>query len=128
MILNIETSTEVCSVGIANDGICVDVLIDNPAKDGESAHGQHSRLLAILIKEILKNNKIETSALNAVAISEGPGSYTGLRIGVSTAKGLCLGLDIPLISVNTLYLVAKMAVSQSKEVYDYIYQKSTTYS
>ena len=120
MILNIETSTQICSVSIAQDGKCVDVIVDVPEKNGEPAHGQHSKLLAVLIKEILEKNQIEPSDLKAIAVSEGPGSYTGLRIGVSTAKGLCLGLDAPLVSVNTLFLVAKMAVSKSTDKYDYI--------
>ncbi len=119
-ILNIETSTEICSVSIARDGKCIDIIIDNPLENGESAHGQHSKILAILIKDILENNNLKATDLDAIGISEGPGSYTGLRIGVSTAKGICLGSDVPLVAVNTLHIIAEMASKTMKNEYDYI--------
>ena len=94
-ILNIETSTEVCSVVLAKDG---EILFEK-----ESAEGlNHSELLTVFIQDLFKENNIEMSILDAVSVSKGPGSYTGLRIGVSVAKGLCYALDIPLISVGTL--------------------------
>ncbi len=95
LILNIETSTEVCSVSLARDGETVYLK--------ESAEGMnHSRLLTVFIEQLLSENNLDIKTLDAVAVSKGPGSYTGLRIGVSVAKGLCYGLGIPLISVGSL--------------------------
>lgn len=99
LILNIETATNVCSVALANNGILLSFR--ESIKDKS-----HSALLSVFIDEILKDNKITVSQLDAVAVSMGPGSYTGLRIGVSTAKGLCYGGNIPLISLNTLKIMA----------------------
>ena len=94
-ILNIETSTEVCSVVLAKNG---EILFEK-----ESAEGlNHSELLTVFIEELFAENKLQMNILHAVAVSKGPGSYTGLRIGVSVAKGLCYALDIPLIAVGTL--------------------------
>jgi tRNA threonylcarbamoyladenosine biosynthesis protein TsaB len=95
-ILNIETATKNCSVSLAKDGetiICKEI-----AEQGYS----HAEKLHVFIDEIIKEAKISMSDLHAVAVSQGPGSYTGLRIGVSAAKGLCYALDIPLIAVDTL--------------------------
>lgn len=95
LILNIETSTEVCSVTLARDG--------KPVFSKESSEGfNHSAVLTVFIEELFKENNIAVNSLDAVAVSKGPGSYTGLRIGVSVAKGLCYGLNIPLISVCSL--------------------------
>lgn len=95
LILNIETSTEVCSVSLAENGALV--------HKKESAEGMnHSRLLTVFIDALFAESKISLKKLDAVAVSKGPGSYTGLRIGVSVAKGLCYALEIPLISVNSL--------------------------
>jgi len=99
LILNIETSTVVCSVGLSRDGETV-ALKEN--KEGLN----HSSLLSLFIDNILKENSLTARDLDAVAISMGPGSYTGLRIGVSTAKGVCYGAEIPLIAVSTLQAVA----------------------
>ncbi len=95
LILNIETSTEVCSVSLAENG--------NLLHKKESAEGMnHSRLLTVFIDELFAESNFSLKKLDAVAVSKGPGSYTGLRIGVSVAKGLCYGMGIPLISVNSL--------------------------
>jgi len=99
-ILNIETATKNCSVSIAKDGVLVNLLEIN---DGKFSHAEK---LHVLIKEILADSKIELKELDAIAISKGPGSYTGLRIGVSTAKGFCFALEKPLISVPTLTSLA----------------------
>ncbi len=99
-ILNIETSTEICSVAIGQNGKIMDFLESHEAKD-------HARVLTLLIDNILKKNHIEREDLAAVAVSKGPGSYTGLRIGVSTAKGLAYGLKIPLLAVSTLRAMAE---------------------
>lgn len=100
LILNIETSTKNCSVSIANKGA---VIAIKELNDGGYSHAEK---LHEFIKDIVKDAKIELSDLSAVAVSKGPGSYTGLRIGVSAAKGLCFALNIPLISVNTLESLA----------------------
>jgi tRNA threonylcarbamoyladenosine biosynthesis protein TsaB len=99
-ILNIETSTTNCSVSISKDG---EVLV---LKEDYNNNYSHAERLHIYIDAVLKESGIESSNLDAIAISKGPGSYTGLRIGVSAAKGLCYALDKPLISVPTLDALA----------------------
>lgn len=100
LILIIETSTEVCSVSLVKDGVLLDLI--------ESDEGQnHARLVTVFAQELFQRNSIVSSELNAVAVSKGPGSYTGLRIGVSTAKGICYASHIPLIAVGTLEAMAK---------------------
>ena len=99
-ILNIETATKNCSVSLGKDGQLLDLI--EYAGEGYS----HAEKLHVFIKEILEKNKLETGRLSAIAVSKGPGSYTGLRIGVSAAKGLAFALDIPLISVGTLESLA----------------------
>jgi tRNA threonylcarbamoyladenosine biosynthesis protein TsaB len=94
-ILIIETSTEVCSVALTVDGALIDLT--------ESKEGQnHARLVTVFAEELLNRNNIQPEELVAVAVSKGPGSYTGLRIGVSTAKGICFARHIPLIAIGTL--------------------------
>ena len=95
LILNIETATDVCSVALAKDGNTLSVR--------EQQQGQtHAKMLTTFISECLEEAGVGKHELDAVAVSKGPGSFTGLRIGVATAKGLCYALDKPLISVNTL--------------------------
>ena len=99
-ILNIETATKNCSVALAKDGktiVCKEI-----AEEGYS----HAERLHVFIEEIIKEAGIMYNDLSAIAVSQGPGSYTGLRIGVSAAKGLCYALDIPLIAVDTLQALA----------------------
>jgi len=105
MILNIDTTTNICSVALSNDGVIIDVI----ETDKEMSH---SSMLSVFIEDILKKNSLKPQDLSAIAVSGGPGSYTGLRIGTSTAKGLCFGLEIPLIAVSTL---ESMAYSTIKE-------------
>lgn len=94
-ILVFETSTEICSVALTLDGLFVDMI--------ESNEGQnHAKLVTVFAEELLRRNNLSSKDLAAVAVSKGPGSYTGLRIGVSTAKGICYALNIPLIAVGTL--------------------------
>jgi len=100
LILNIETSTKNCSVSVAKEG---EIIAIKELNDGGYSHAEK---LHEFIKGIVKDAKIRLSDLRAVAVSKGPGSYTGLRIGVSAAKGLCFALDTPLISVNTLESLA----------------------
>lgn len=99
-ILNIETATKNCSVALAKNGETI--LSKEMAEEGFS----HAEKLHLFIENIIKEAGIIFSDLSAVAVSQGPGSYTGLRIGVSAAKGLCYALDIPLISVDTLTVLA----------------------
>lgn len=100
IILCIETATTNCSVAIAKEGVVLALKEDNSDKYS------HAEKLHVFIQDILKENGLMNKDLDAVAISKGPGSYTGLRIGVSAAKGLCFSLDIPLISVPTLTSLA----------------------
>lgn len=100
-ILCLETSSTNCSVAIAtSDGILA-------IKEDNSNNYSHAEKLHVFIDEILRENDLKISDLDAVAISKGPGSYTGLRIGVSAAKGLCFSLEIPLISISTLRSLAR---------------------
>jgi tRNA threonylcarbamoyladenosine biosynthesis protein TsaB len=115
LILCIETTSTNCSVALATEngafqndyGIlnCLDVLEDN--SDGYS----HGERLHMFIEEILSRNNFSTKDLNAIAVSEGPGSYTGLRIGVASAKGLCYALDIPMMAISTLESLSKQNTS-----------------
>ncbi len=100
LILNIETATTNCSVSISKDG---ETLV---LKEDYSSKYSHAERLHVYIDEVLKEAKVKRSDLDAIAVSQGPGSYTGLRIGVSAAKGLCYALDKPLISVSTLEALA----------------------
>ncbi|WP_053970451.1 tRNA (adenosine(37)-N6)-threonylcarbamoyltransferase complex dimerization subunit type 1 TsaB [Mangrovimonas sp. ST2L15] len=99
-ILNIETSTTNCSVSLAKDGKSILILEDN------SENYSHAERLHVFIQELFEKTGVSKSELAAVAVSKGPGSYTGLRIGVSTAKGICYALNIPLIAVSTLKVLA----------------------
>ncbi len=102
-ILNLETSTTNCSVSVADNG---EILALKEINDANYSHAEN---LHVFIEESLKEARIAKEQLDAVAVSEGPGSYTGLRIGVSAAKGLCFALDIPLLAVNTLKALALQA-------------------
>ena len=97
-ILNIETSTDVCSVALTSEG---QVLDHRENYDGQT----HATLLSQYVQEMLKYARTRDITLDAIAVSIGPGSYTGLRIGLSEAKGLAFGLNVPLIGVNTLQLL-----------------------
>jgi tRNA threonylcarbamoyladenosine biosynthesis protein TsaB len=97
-ILNIETSTEVCSVALTSEG---QVLDHRENYDGQT----HATLLSQYVKEMLDYARTREMTIDAIAVSIGPGSYTGLRIGLSEAKGLAFGLNVPLIGVNTLQLL-----------------------
>ena len=99
LILSIETATRVCSVAIHHEGKLIAYAESHLAQS-------HSVKLLPMISQVLANADLDQSKLDAIAISEGPGSYTGLRIGLATAKGLCFANDIPLISVSTLLAMA----------------------
>lgn len=106
-ILCLETATTNCSVALAIDGKVVAEREENNKKFS------HAEKLHVFIEEVLNQCNTAMAQLHAVAVGRGPGSYTGLRIGVSAAKGLCFALDIPLISIDTLKLLAREAQCQA---------------
>lgn len=106
-ILNIETSTSVCSVALSDNG---EVFAIEETHQANS----HSEKLSLYIDDVINKSGIKLSQLDAIAVSCGPGSYTGLRIGVSAAKGLCFGLDIPLIAISSLKAMAWEAFHQTQ--------------
>ena len=99
LILHIETATTNCSVALAKEG---ELLAIKEVSNGYS----HAENLHVFIRELLNSQELAFEQLDAIAVSKGPGSYTGLRIGVSAAKGLCFALDKPLIAVDTLQTLA----------------------
>ena len=99
LILNIETSTKTCSVNLSKNGKSLSV---NEITSEKYVHGEK---LHLLIKDLFASLNFSMKQMDAVGISAGPGSFTGLRIGVATAKGLAFGLDIPLISMNSLEIM-----------------------
>jgi len=128
-ILNIETATKNCSIALAKEGITV--LCKEIAEEGYS----HAERLHVFIEEIIKEAGITFQDISAIAVSQGPGSYTGLRIGVSAAKGLSYALNIPLIAVDTLQtlasqvtvssgLIVPMIDARRMEVYSAIFDKN----
>ena len=96
VILSIETSTTNCSVSLSKEG---EILV---LKEDNNKGYSHAESLHLFMDDVLKQANAELNQLDAIAISKGPGSYTGLRIGVSTAKGLCFAIDKPLIAISTL--------------------------
>lgn len=128
-ILNLETSTKNCSVSLAKSGETI--LTKEIAELGYS----HAEKLHVFIEEIMAESNLKLSDLSAVAVSQGPGSYTGLRIGVSAAKGLCYALEIPLIAVDTMLVLASqieitegliipMIDARRMEVYTAVFDKN----
>ena len=105
-ILCIETATEICSVALLQD----DKLIALRENHEGNAHASQ---ITLLIEAVMKDANIELKNLDAIAVSKGPGSYTGLRVGVSTAKGLCYALDIPLLAINTLESLAHETIKNN---------------
>lgn len=103
-ILNIDTSTTVCSVALSAGGKCLSMRKDESGNN-------HSRVIGVFTQQLLQEADSNGWKVAAVALSQGPGSYTGLRIGTSFAKGLCYGMDIPLIAIPTLKIMA-WAVAQ----------------
>lgn len=102
LILCIETGTDICSVGLARDGELVSLRESDEGRD-------HAKNVAVFVDELLRENDVAAEELSAVAVGMGPGSYTGLRIGVSFAKGLCYGLQIPLVAVGSLDSMVQVA-------------------
>lgn len=102
LILCIETGTDICSVGIARDGVLLSLRESDEGRD-------HARKVGVFVDELLRETGIAPDDLDAVAVGKGPGSYTGLRIGVSFAKGLCYGLQKPLLAVGSLDALVEVA-------------------
>lgn len=101
LILCIETGTDVCSVGLAENGVLTALR--------ESSGRDHARNVAVYVDELLRERDIDADEIDAIAVGKGPGSYTGLRIGVSFAKGLCYGLRKPLIAIGSLDALVEVA-------------------
>ncbi len=101
LILNIETATKNCSVALSKDGRTLAI------RELSEQNFSHAEKLHIFIEELFAESHLKLQDLSAIAVSQGPGSYTGLRIGVSAAKGLCYALSIPLIAVDTLEILAR---------------------
>lgn len=108
LILTIETATKNCSVALSKNGLPIDAI------DFNDGNFSHSEKLHVFIEELCEKTGNSLKDLDAIAISKGPGSYTGLRIGVSAAKGLCYGLNIPLISIETLEVLARTYLLNNK--------------
>lgn len=106
LILCIETGTDICSVGVARDGELVSLRESDEGRD-------HAKKVGVFVDELLRETGISPDELDAVAVGMGPGSYTGLRIGVSFAKGLCYGLAIPLVAVGSLDAMAAVAIEDN---------------
>ena len=103
LILCIETGTDICSVGIVKDGELVSLRESDAGRD-------HASKVGVFVDELLRETGISPQDIDAVAVGKGPGSYTGLRIGVSFAKGLCYALSCPLIAVNSMEALANVAI------------------
>jgi tRNA threonylcarbamoyladenosine biosynthesis protein TsaB len=128
IILNIETSTKNCSVSIADTGKIIAI------KELNNGNYSHAEVLHPFIENILAQGSVSKDKIDAIAVSKGPGSYTGLRIGVSAAKGLSFALSVPLISIDTLTalsfaisidkgLIVPMLDARRMEVYSAIFDK-----
>ncbi len=106
ILLNIDTAIEIAQVSVAKDGEIIETIFNSEQKD-------HGGFLQPAIKALIKNTAISLNKLDAIAISAGPGSYTGLRVGMASAKGLCYALNIPLITIGTLEITAFSAILET---------------
>ena len=121
VILNIETSSKNCSVCLSSKGNLVTSF------DLEDEAYRHSELLTSSIQNILSQNNIDVSGLSAVSVGIGPGSFTGLRIGLSVAKGLCYPHNINLIGVSSLKIIANSVINENKNIISMIKDKGEHY-
>ncbi|MFY7899173.1 MAG: tRNA (adenosine(37)-N6)-threonylcarbamoyltransferase complex dimerization subunit type 1 TsaB, partial [Chitinophagaceae bacterium] len=106
-LLHIDTALEEAIVCISNNGILIGCLKNNNQQS-------HASFLQPAIKKLLQQHKISLSSINAVAVTLGPGSYTGIRVGLASAKGLCFALDKPLIGISTLQVLAPQSIINTK--------------
>lgn len=109
MILNIDTSIETASVSIAKDGVILTSVKNAIQKE-------HATFLHLAIQEVLKTTALELAQMDAIAVTKGPGSYTGLRVGMATAKGLCYATKKPFITIGTLEALATASLTETKEI------------
>jgi tRNA threonylcarbamoyladenosine biosynthesis protein TsaB len=109
LILNIDTAVDVASICLAKDGKVLSIAKNESQKD-------HASWLHIAIKEFFEKNNLDLNSVDALAVTGGPGSYTGLRIGMATAKGICFALNKPLISLNTLLVMANAAKDENADL------------
>jgi len=109
LILNIDTAVDAASLCLAKDGKVLSIATNESQKD-------HASWLHIAIKEVFEKNSLELGSVDAIAVTGGPGSYTGLRIGMATAKGICYALNKPLISLNTLLVMANAAKDENTDL------------
>jgi tRNA threonylcarbamoyladenosine biosynthesis protein TsaB len=112
VILALETATKLCSVAVGRDGVCLaerDLLSDKLS---------HAERVNVFVAEVMKEAGLAFKELDAVAVGIGPGSYTGLRIGLSAAKGLCYALDRPIIGISTLAILVQAALSKHGPIAD----------
>ena len=107
LILCIETGTDICSVGLSKDGELISLRESDEGRD-------HAKRVGVFVDELLRENDVAPDELDAIAVGMGPGSYTGLRIGVSFAKGMCYGLQIPLVAVGSLDALAAVAIEDNE--------------
>ena len=107
LILCIETGTDICSVGLSRDGELISLRESDEGRD-------HAKRVGVFVDELLRENNVAPDELDAIAVGMGPGSYTGLRIGVSFAKGMCYGLQIPLVAVGSLDALAAVAIEDNE--------------
>lgn len=112
VILNIETATTVCSVALAENGR----LLAIKEQGGDYTHAEN---LTLFVQNVMEQASLSFADMDAIAVSKGPGSYTGLRIGVSVAKGLCYALNKPLIAVDTLQQIAFSHISKRQNIADF---------
>jgi tRNA threonylcarbamoyladenosine biosynthesis protein TsaB len=110
IILNIDTATATGSVALSKDGVVL-------AKRENTQERDHAAVLTLFIQEILRTQNILPAQLDAIAVSAGPGSYTGLRVGVATAKGLCYAWNKPLLGISTLQMMAQGMVSATQDTH-----------
>jgi len=111
LILNIDTATEIAHISLSKSGVILD-------SDNNTDQKEHGSFLQPSIQKLLKNNSIAIESIDAVAISIGPGSYTGLRVGMASAKGICFALQKPLIAVNSLEIIACAAILENSDKND----------
>jgi len=109
LLLNIDTAVQSASVCLSNNGIIIGELVNPPERDSAS-------WLHVAIEKLLVENQYRLQDLQGIAVSAGPGSYTGLRVGMASAKGLCYALNLPLISINTLQMMAAAVENPATEL------------
>ena len=121
-ILNLETSSKNCSVSLLKGNKIVNII------EQEDDSYRHSELLTLFIDQILSKEKISTENLSAVSVSKGPGSFTGLRIGFSVAKGLCFPYNIPIIGINSLKILGlSYTPKKDEQILSLIHDKNNSY-